>query len=76
MKFDAKFIATVDKLIMHADKDKELLEAIKWADNESRESGISFYEAFYNLIAILHSFEQGAKEWLDNGGMSEYLPQI
>jgi len=74
IKFDAKFIATVDKVIMLAEKDEELLECIKCVDNESKELGMSFYEAFYNLMTILRSVEQETKEWLDKGRpVSQYL---
>ena len=58
INFDAKFIATVDDMVMSSDKNTELLECIKRMDNESKESGISFYEAFYNLITILQSVDQ------------------
>ena len=60
-------MATVDKLIMGAYKDKDLVETIKWADNESKESGISFYEAFYNLVAILNLIDQQSIDWLNRG---------
>lgn len=77
IEFDAKFIAMVDELIMLADKDKELLESIRWIDNQSKESGISFYEAFYNLIEVLYSIHQETEGWLDNKSrISQYSSLI
>ncbi len=55
MQFDDMFITSVDNIVIHADDiDKELLESIKLVDNESRETGLSFYEVFYNLLTVLH----------------------
>jgi hypothetical protein len=54
-----EFSGVVDRVVMQADRNPELAETIRRIDAECQESGLSFYEVFYNLLAVLNSVEQG-----------------
>ncbi len=67
IKFDDKFVIGIDNIVIHADDSyKEFSETIKLIDNESKETGLSFYEVFYNLLTVLHAIrhESGARKTL------------
>lgn len=59
------FCKMVDYLVVNSEGDPELIDGLKWIDEQAFEESITFYEKMFKVLNS-HDVNEKAKSWLES----------